>query len=104
MRVALIVAVTVTAGLFAACRQTDKAAATPQAGTAAAASAAGPRVLATLPEFDLENQQGQLTDLYDLHGSVWVADFIFTRCAGTCPMMTPRMAELQREFASSATL
>src|SRR5262249_9494553 len=40
----------------------------------------------------------------DLHGSVWVADFIFTRCAGTCPMITQRMAELQAACASDPAL
>src|SRR5262249_37453673 len=38
------------------------------------------------------------------HGSVWVADFIFTRCAGTCPLITRRMAELQKELDGSPSL
>jgi cytochrome oxidase Cu insertion factor (SCO1/SenC/PrrC family) len=57
-------------------------------------SAALPRVLATLPEFVLENEQGESFGLLDLRGHVFVADFIFTRCAGTCPMITHRLAEL----------
>jgi len=32
--------------------------------------------------------------LEDLRGAPWVADFIFTRCRGPCPLMTRRMAEL----------
>jgi protein SCO1/2 len=30
-----------------------------------------------------------------LRGKVWVADIIFTRCAGPCPIMTRHMADLQ---------
>lgn len=38
----------------------------------------------------------------DLLGTVWVADFIFTRCQGPCPLMTEKMAELERETPSTA--
>src|SRR5438034_4668898 len=67
-------------------------------------SSSGPRVLAILPEFVLENERGESTGRSDLYGTVWVADFIFTRCAGTCPMITHRMAELQKELVSSPSL
>jgi cytochrome oxidase Cu insertion factor (SCO1/SenC/PrrC family) len=73
----------------------------------AAAGAAGkspPRVLAALPEFVLENERGESYGLEDLHGSVWVGDFIFTRCAGTCPMITRRMGELQAACAADPAL
>ena len=76
----------------------------PDAHAPALPSAAAPRVLATLPEFVLEDERGESTGLYDLHGTVWVADFIFTRCAGTCPMLTRRMADLEKEIAASPTL
>lgn len=32
----------------------------------------------------------------DMKGGVWVVNFIFTRCAGPCPVMTGRMAELNQ--------
>ena len=57
-----------------------------------------------LPEFALTDQRGRPVGLADLRGAVWVADFIFTRCAGQCPMMTARMAALQRRFASAPQL
>ena len=57
-----------------------------------------------LPEFSLTDQQDRPVRLADLQGTVWVADFIFTRCAGQCPMMTAHMAELQRQFARSPHL
>jgi cytochrome oxidase Cu insertion factor (SCO1/SenC/PrrC family) len=68
------------------------------------ASSSSPRVLATLPEFVLEDERGESTGLDDLHGTVWVADFIFTRCAGTCPLITRQMAELEKEIASNQSL
>jgi len=38
-----------------------------------------------LPEFSLTDQTGKAVTLHDLTGKVWVADFIFTSCGGTCP-------------------
>ncbi len=52
-------------------------------------------VISQLPEFTLTNQNGQPVTLADLRGDVWLADIIFTRCAGPCPRMTQRMSELQ---------
>jgi cytochrome oxidase Cu insertion factor (SCO1/SenC/PrrC family) len=45
--------------------------------------------------FALTNQNGRAVSLADLRGQVWVADIIFTRCAGPCPRMTRQMKELQ---------
>jgi protein SCO1/2 len=46
-------------------------------------------------DFTLTNQDGQVTTLADLTNRVWVADIIFTRCAGPCPIMTAQMKSLQ---------
>jgi protein SCO1/2 len=46
------------------------------------------------PEFELVDQLGRPFASTALAGQVWVADFIFTRCAGPCPLMTRRMAAL----------
>jgi protein SCO1 len=48
-----------------------------------------------LPDFTLTNQNGRPVTLADLRGQVWVADIIFTSCAGPCPIMTKQMSELQ---------
>ncbi len=48
----------------------------------------------SVSEFSLTSQDGQTVTLRDLAGKVWVADFIFTNCAGTCPMMTGAMRKL----------
>jgi protein SCO1/2 len=44
-----------------------------------------------LPDAKLVNEAGAPVDLASLKGSVVVYDFIFTNCAGTCPMMTAAM-------------
>ena len=46
------------------------------------------------PEFTFTAQDGSKVSTADLKGKVWVANFIFTRCAGPCPVMTSRMAEI----------
>lgn len=46
------------------------------------------------PEFTFTAQDGSVVSTGDLRGKVWVTNFIFTRCAGPCPVMTSRMAEI----------
>lgn len=67
----------------------------------------GAEPLNRLPEFTMtavgpagEREFG----LEDMRGSVWVADFIFTSCAGPCPLLSARMAELAGRLPSSARL
>ena len=52
-------------------------------------------VLGQIAGFTLTNQDGRITTLGDLTNHVWVADIIFTRCAGPCPRMTGQMKSLQ---------
>jgi cytochrome oxidase Cu insertion factor (SCO1/SenC/PrrC family) len=59
-------------------------------------------VLAQVGDFSLTNQDGTLASLGDLRGKVWIADIIFTRCAGPCPRMTRQMKELQDSLAADA--
>ncbi|MEO6940907.1 MAG: SCO family protein [Candidatus Kapaibacterium sp.] len=51
-----------------------------------------------VPDFSLIRQDKTPFTLSDLKGHIWVADFIFTHCAGTCPMMTSKMASLQKSM------
>lgn len=53
-------------------------------------------ILNTVSEFSLTERSGAPLGLADLRGKVWVADFIFTNCAGTCPIMTTAMTDLQK--------
>jgi len=55
---------------------------------------------ASVPDFNLTNQQGDSLGLSDMAGKIWVADFIFTYCPTICPAMTLEMARLQSEFAT----
>jgi protein SCO1/2 len=52
-------------------------------------------VLGQIASFTLTNQNGQVETLAGLSNHVWVADIIFTRCAGPCPRMTGQMKLLQ---------
>jgi len=54
-----------------------------------------PAVLGSVVDFTLTDQNGQTVTKQDLLGKVWIADFIFTSCSGTCPIMTKTMVELQ---------
>jgi protein SCO1 len=53
-------------------------------------------VLGNVPAFEFHDQNDKPATLASLRGSPWVADFIFTRCPGSCPMMTAKMAALQK--------
>jgi protein SCO1/2 len=52
-------------------------------------------VLGPVADFTLMNQDGRATTLADLSNHVWIADIIFTRCAGPCPIMSKQMESLQ---------
>jgi protein SCO1/2 len=61
-------------------------------------------VLVQLPPFSLTERNRKPMGLEDLMGSVWIADFIFTRCPGPCPLMTSRLAKLQEIFKEEASM
>jgi protein SCO1 len=46
-------------------------------------------------EFSLTNQHSEVVTAAKLHGKIWIADVIFTRCPLQCIRMTKRMRELQ---------
>ncbi len=52
-------------------------------------------ILGAVPDFSFTERNGQSFGLEQLRGHVWIADFIFTNCGGTCPIMTTHMTELQ---------
>lgn len=49
--------------------------------------------------FTLIERDGSEFSSISLMGRVWIADFIFTRCASTCPQMTAEMGELVEGLA-----
>ena len=63
-------------------------------------SAFNTKVVVSVPDFSLTNQQGEPLELSDMAGKIWIADFIFTNCPTICPAMTQEMARLQSEFVA----
>jgi cytochrome oxidase Cu insertion factor (SCO1/SenC/PrrC family) len=55
-------------------------------------------VLFAVPAATLTTDAGKPLHLRDLNNHVTVYDFIFTRCAATCPVMTRSMQSLTREL------
>ncbi len=50
-----------------------------------------------MPDFQLTDQDGHTVRLADLRGKVWIADVIFTRCAGQCPIMTSHLKSIEEQ-------
>lgn len=59
-------------------------------------------VYGQVAEFTLTNQDGAAVSLANLRGHVWVADIIFTRCAGPCLRMSRQMMELQKALPATS--
>ena len=52
-------------------------------------------VLGEVPAFSLTEMRGETVTRDDLRGKVWVADFMFTRCNGICPVLTRSMSAVR---------
>lgn len=48
-----------------------------------------------VPDFNLTERSHRQVTRKELEGQIWVADFIFTHCAGICPAMSEKMRVLQ---------
>lgn len=57
-----------------------------------------PPVLRQLPEWRLVDQNGTSFGSGDLAGEVYVASFLFTRCATVCPRLTASLRQLERRY------
>jgi protein SCO1 len=53
------------------------------------------RVIGPVADFTLTNQDGRITARADFTNRVWLADIVFTRCAGPCPRLTQQMRQVQ---------
>ena len=51
-------------------------------------------IISKMPDFQLTNQLGAPVSLASYQGKIWLADIIFTRCPGPCPLMSQTMAGL----------
>ena len=54
-----------------------------------------------VPNAAVIDDSGKALSLDSFHGHVVIYDFIFTRCGGTCPVMTRRMQSLIAELPKS---
>jgi cytochrome oxidase Cu insertion factor (SCO1/SenC/PrrC family) len=55
--------------------------------------------LGLVDDFQFTERGGRLVSRDELKGQVWVASFVFTRCAGPCTQISGSMASLQERFA-----
>jgi cytochrome oxidase Cu insertion factor (SCO1/SenC/PrrC family) len=60
--------------------------------------------LGPVPDFRLTERSGRTVTQADLHGKIWIAAFVFTRCTGPCPQVTGTIARLQSELAINKDL
>lgn len=56
----------------------------------------------SLPDFNLLNSEGGTFGLEDLKGKRWVASFVFSRCASTCPMISGAMMQVHDRVKGKA--
>lgn len=56
------------------------------------------------PAFSLKERSGRSFSSEELRGQVWIADFIFTRCADLCPRMTARLQKVLAELGDAPDL
>jgi protein SCO1/2 len=66
----------------------------PGPGAAPAISLSVPGDYGAVIPFTLTDRSGRRVGLEDLAGRFWIADFIFTRCTGVCPILTAQMSAL----------
>lgn len=55
-------------------------------------------IVRKIPEFSLIDSKGQEFTSRALKGKVWVSDFIFTTCAGICPVMSKHLAGIYESY------
>ena len=55
-------------------------------------------ILGEIPSFELIDNYGNLFTEENISGKIWVADLIFTTCAGPCPVMSTEMKSVHQTF------
>ena len=59
------------------------------------------KIFSRLPPFALTDQRGETVASHDLYGSVWLVNFVFTRCDDRCDAQTAVMKELHKGLKAS---
>jgi len=57
-------------------------------------------VIGEAPGFVLVDQRGHRLSLANLRGKVLALSFVFTSCSDTCPIVTAKLADIQRRLGS----
>jgi len=57
-------------------------------------------VYGSIPDFSLIERSGQQVERSDFQGKIWIANFIYTHCADTCPLESAEMAQLQDDLVA----
>ncbi len=57
-------------------------------------------VIKKVPSFVFQTQEGDAFSEKDFIGKVTVLDFMFTSCAGPCPIMTNNMTQLYQDYSN----
>lgn len=55
-------------------------------------------IFATVPDFELFNQDGQIVNLTTFSGQVQIATFFFTSCPSICPKVMRNMMRIEEKF------
>jgi protein SCO1 len=61
------------------------------------------RAIGPVADFTLTNENGKVATLADFTNHVWIADIVFTRCAGPCPRMTAQMKSVEKLLPKAST-
>ena len=61
-------------------------------------------VLGEIPSFELLDNFGQSFTEEDISGKIWVADLIFTTCAGPCPVMSTKMRSIHKTYLENENI
>ena len=61
-------------------------------------------VLGDIPPFKLVDNFGQSFTEENISGKIWVADLIFTTCAGPCPIMSTEMRSVHKTYLGNKNI
>jgi protein SCO1/2 len=57
-----------------------------------------------VPDFKFINQNGQIVNQSFVKNKVWIANYFFTSCASTCPVMMANLLNVQKAFAKDSSV
>jgi|TARA_Y100000294_G_scaffold175385_1_gene195360 protein SCO1/2 len=61
-------------------------------------------ILGEIPSFKLTDNFSQPFTEEDISGKIWVADLIFTTCAGPCPIMSTEMRTVHKTYLENENI